>query len=660
LKHPFIGVKRELRARSLCREIEVEFLSAGDVEQYIALEFLGQSFPRDFAALIHARTEGNPLFMVDVLRYLRDRKVIVKADGDGSWRLARSLPDLSRDIPQSVSSVIDRKIDQLGDRDREVLTAAAVQGYEFDSAALAQALAAGSMEIEEILDRLERVHAFVRRIGEEVIPGGPQTVQYRFVHVLYQNALYASLTLTRRITLSAALAHALETMYGDRSSVIASRLAFLYETAREAGRASDYFLVAAQNAQNIFAHPEAIALTRRGLALLDQVPSTAERMPKELGLQITLAFSLMCTLGYGAPETGAAMRRSHELCQASGNNAALCPTLWGLWAFYLGQGNMGSAREVAEHMLSISRQLNDRVLLMGSHVGLAMTMLHQGELAAARDEFEEVERLYDVAQHSRYVQLYQSDPGLHSTAQFTLLLWLLGYPDQARRKAEDALGLARTLSSPLSLAFLELFTSQLFQCLREAEKSREMAQACITLCDEQGIQLERAWAHCWHGWALAKLGETDAGISEIRSGIKTQLSVGSHVGLPYSLAVLTDALWHAQRLGEGFEAVEDGFASARRNGDPFADLWRLKGELLQARGNTAEAESCFRQAIETARVQSAKSLELRAVTGLARLWQKQGKRTEAQHLLSEIYGWFTEGFDTADLQDAKSLLEELA
>jgi len=661
LKHPFIGVKRELRARSLCREIAVEFLSAGDVEEYIALEFLGQSFPRDFAELIHARTEGNPLFMVDVLRYLRDRKVIVKAEEDGNWRLARSLPDLSRDIPQSVSSVIDRKIDQLGDRDREVLTAAAVQGYEFDSASLAQGLAAGSLEIEEILARLERVHAFVRRVGEEVISGGPQTVQYRFVHVLYQNALYASLTPTRRITLSAALAHALEAMYGDRSSAIASQLAFLYETAREAGRASDYFLLAAQNAQNIFAHPEAIALTRRGLALLDQIPGAAERMPKELGLQITLAFSLMCTLGYAAPETGTAMRRSHELCQAAGNNAALCPILWGLGAFYLCAGNIKSAREVAEHMLIIAQQLNDRVLLMGSRVGLATSRLHQGELVGARGEFEEVERLYDVAQHSRYVQLYQFDPGVHSTAHFTRLLWLLGYPDQACRKAEDALGLARTLSSPLSLAFLKLSTAQLAQHLRQPEKSREMAQACIALCDEQGIQLERAWAHCWHGWALTKLGETDAGISEIRSGIEAQLSVGSHVGRSYILAVLADALWQAQRLGEGLEAVEEGLASSRRNEEPFydAELWRLKGELLQAQGKTAEGEACFQKAIEIARQQAAKSVQLRASTSLARLWQKQGKRTEARHLLSEIYAWFTEGFDTADLQEAKSLLEEL-
>jgi len=171
LKHPFVGVKRDLHARFLCRGIEVEFLSGEDVERYIGLEFLGNCFPREFAELIHSRTEGNPLFMVDLLRYLRDRKVVVKANGDQQWRLAQSLPDLSRVIPQSVGSVIERKIEQLSDRDREVLTAAAVQGYECDSAAVARALEADNTEIEEILDRLERVHGFVKRVGEDELPG---------------------------------------------------------------------------------------------------------------------------------------------------------------------------------------------------------------------------------------------------------------------------------------------------------------------------------------------------------------------------------------------------------------------------------------------------------------------------------------------------------
>lgn len=663
LKHPFLAVKRDLLGRSLCREIEVEFLSATDVERYIALEFLGNCFPREFAGLIHSRTEGNPLFMVDLLRYLRDRNAIVKAERDETWRLARSLPDLSRDIPQSVSNVIERKIDQLGDRDREILMTAAVEGYECDSAAIARALQAENMEVEEILDRLERVHGFVRRLGEDELPVGAPTVRYRFIHVLYQNALYSSLTPTRRVALSGSLARALEALYGTRTSAIASQLAFLYEAARELGRASDFLLLAAQNAQAIFANQEAIALARHGLALVAKLPQTPERDLKEVGLQVTLAFGFMCTLGYAVPETGVNMDRASKLCQDSRDHASLCPVLWGLWAYYLCKGDMKSARTTADQMLNTSRTLNDPIVLLGSHVGMAMSRLHQGELVASREHYEQVEKLYDVSQHSRYVQLYRFDPAIHSASQMVRLLWLLGYPDQARRKAEESLALAQGLSSPLSLAFIQLFIAQLHQNLRQPERTMDYGRACIALCDEHAIQLERAWAECWYGWAIAELGETDAGFSLMRSGLATQLSIGSRVARGYTQAVRAEALWRAGRVEEGLEAVEDGLGVSEQNGEPFysADLWRrLKGELLKKQRRIEEAEHCFKKAIEIAQQQAARSLELRAATSLARLWQKQCKRTEARKVLGETYGWFTEGFDTADLREAASLLEGLA
>ncbi|MBZ5615740.1 MAG: AAA family ATPase [Acidobacteriia bacterium] len=661
LKHPFLGVKRELQARNVCREIEVEFLTAGDVERYIALEFLGHYFPREFAGLIHARTEGNPLFMVDLLRYLRDRKVIVKPEGDENWRLAQSLPDLSRNIPPSMSSVIERKIEQLSDRDREVLTAASVQGYECDSAAVARALEGENMEIEEVLDRLERVHGFVKRMSEDELPGGAPTVRYRFVHVLYQNALYSSLTPTRRVTLSAALAHTLEAVYGERSSTIASQLAFLYEATRDPDRSSSYFLLAAQNAARIFANREAIALARRGLALLGKMPETPERTRKELDLQVTLAFSLLWTLGYASPETGANMARARELSEALGDTASLFPVIWGLWHYYLCKGDLKLARETAEQMLSTSRDLKDPALILGAHICLAFTLEHQGELVASRQQFEEASKHYDFAQHRRYVQLYRFEPGIQSESEMVRTLWLLGFPDQARRKMEDTLARARTLAIPLSLAFAQRAAASLYQNLRLCEKAREIGEACITLCDEHGILLEKAWVSRPYGWAIAQLGGVEEGIQISRTGLQTQLSIGAQIGRTQALAVLGETLWRAGRTQEAFEAVEEGLSLSKRNGNAHfdAELWRLKGELLKVQDKTEEAERCFLKAIEIARQQAAKSLELRACTSLARFWQKQDKRTEARQLLSEIYGWFTEGFDTADLKEAASLLNEL-
>ena len=92
-----------------------------------------------------------------------------------------------------------------------------------------------------------------------------------------------------------------------------------------------------------------------------------------------------------------------------------------------------------------------------------------------------------------------------------------------------------------------------------------------------------------------------------------------------------------------------------------AEIHRLRGVLLLRQTGTpqAEAEAWLQRALDVARRQQAKSLELRAAMSLSRLWQQQGKRAAAHALLAPIYGWFTEGFDTADLQEAKALLEAL-
>src|SRR5262249_3491332 len=161
-------------------------------------------FPAELPALIHAKTEGNPLFMADLAHYLRDRGVITAETG--RWALAQPLPDLERELPESVRGMIQRKIDQLSEEDRRLLVAASVQGYEFDSAVASKVLDLDPAEVEERLEALEQVHALVRLVSEREFPGHLLTLRYRFVHVLYQNALYASLRPTRKAQLSAAVA----------------------------------------------------------------------------------------------------------------------------------------------------------------------------------------------------------------------------------------------------------------------------------------------------------------------------------------------------------------------------------------------------------------------------------------------------------------------
>ena len=170
-----------------------------------------------------------------------------------------------------------------------------------------------------------------------------------------------------------------------------------------------------------------------------------------------------------------------------------------------------------------------------------------------------------------------------------------------------------------------------------------------------GKILRVAQATILRGWALGEQGQGEAELTQICQGLAALRATGSETGT--YLILLAAAYGRVGQIETGLQVAEEALAVSRRN----AGLYRLKGELLLRRSaeHQVEAESCFRQALEIARRQQAKSLELRAAMSLAQLWQQQGKRTEAYALLAPLYEWFTEGFDTADLQEAKALLDAL-
>ena len=247
--HPFLSLRRDLQARRLGHEVTLEMLTRDDVERYLALEFPNHRFPSELPDLIHAKTEGSPLFVADLVRYLGINGTLVQ-DAGGRWVVKGSLAAIGRDLPESVRGMIDRKIAQIPDDDRALLTAASVQGYEFDSTVVAQALAIDPLHVEERLEVLERVHRFVRFIEEGECPDRTVTLRYRFVHVLYQNALYAQLRATRKATLSSTVAETLLRLHGARHQEIASELAALFEAARNFSRAAEYCRLAARGRRN--------------------------------------------------------------------------------------------------------------------------------------------------------------------------------------------------------------------------------------------------------------------------------------------------------------------------------------------------------------------------------------------------------------------------
>jgi predicted ATPase/tRNA A-37 threonylcarbamoyl transferase component Bud32 len=668
--HPFYKVKLDLETVGGCTELSLGFLDCQHIDRYLALAFPSHAFPADFASLIHARTEGNPLFVVDLLRYLRERGAIAKEGGEsGRWALARALPGLADELPGSVRSMIQRKLERLGDADRRLLATASVYGHEFDSASVAAALALDAVDVDDRLQALDRVHGLVCLVREVEFPDRTLTLRYAFVHVLYQQALYVDMPPTRRAAAAAALARAVESHHGDGNLEAAAALACLYEEGRDFERAARQFCLAAQNAARVFAHREAVVLARRGLQLLDGLPDTSERAALELPLQTMLGLQLQMTEGFAAPDAKPAYNRARELCRQLPGPAPLFPVVWGLWLVSKVRSELGRAQELANELEELSRRQEDPALALQAQQALAMTAFCRGEPTAALQNAEKASALYDPQRHIMHSYLFGQDPRIICQAFGAVTLWLLGCPDHASRQSEAVIEASRGLSPSSQVVALH-FGAMLHQLGGDSPRTLRLAEASATIAAEHGFSFWLAGANVLAGWALAADGDLEIGADRLRRGLLDWLATDSVTYYTYYLGLLAEVLARQGQVKEALRLLAEALELAKSTGEGLyeSELYRLRGDVfaLNARrpsaggGSDPDAEKDFRRALAVARRQEAKSFELRAAVSLTRLLRDRGDRAEGQALLREVFDRFTEGWENPDLRQARALLAELA
>jgi adenylate cyclase len=662
-KHPFHQVRLGLQGRGACREIAVGFLESSEIERYLSYAFAGHRFPPGFASLIHSRTEGNPLFMVDLLRYLRDRGVLVEASGGAEWVLSQSVDDIAASLPESVRSMIQRKIERLDEEDRRLMTFASVQGYEFDSAVLSSALQMDPADVEECLDVLERIHGLVRQLRETTFPDGTPSLRYRFIHVLYQNALYESLRPTRRASVSGAVAQALLNFYGERSAAVASELAFLFEANRDPARAIDYYLLAAHQASRVSAYQEAQKLSRRGLHLLRALPDTPERSQKELPLQAALYMSLSTLRGYTDPEVEAASSRALALCRDMKDRIETFSSLTAIGAFYFVRPNLADALDVVNRLLRMLEQSPHPAMLPWVHFIAGSVKSHIGDLVAALELEETGLRAYNPSDHIDYLLQFGLDPGIACYAQTGRIAWIVGLPDRAQVCVDHALAMARIHPHAYTLCFVLYFASILALYQRDASRCLEYAAELHAVAAENAFPMFLGWGDPIYGWAEAEAGDLEQGIRRIEQGLETNRQIGTGLMRPEHLGLLATLFVRRSSPDRALATFDEAITTAQTTGEIYClpELLRLKAELMlqQSAGHAMESERLLWKSLEVARQIQAKSFELRAATSLGRLLRDCGRKEEARNLLSGVYGQFTEGFDTPDLRDASALLSSL-
>jgi class 3 adenylate cyclase/predicted ATPase len=654
--------------RSYLTEVTVNRLSREQITRMAGHVAGGKPLPHQVLEQIIEKTDGVPLFVEEMTKALLESGHLQEVNGH--YELTGTLPALA--IPATLQDSLMARLDRLVTA-KAVAQYAAVIGRQF------------SYELLHAVSQLDEVilqHELGRLVEAELLyqRGLPPQATYLFKHALIRDAAYETLLKSTRQQYHQHIAQVLAVQFPDTVETQPELLAHHSTEAGLIAQAIPYWHQAGQRAAQRSAHAEAISHLTNALELLKTLPDTPERAQQELALQITLGPALSATKSWAAPEVERAYARARELCQQIGETPQLFTVLRGLWVFYFIRAEYQTAQELGERCLTLAQSLQDPSFLLEAHHALWDTLVWLGEVVSARAHMEQGAALYDPQKHRSHALLYEEDPEVCRLAVEALALWYLGYPDQALGSIHNALTLAREISHPYSLAMALSLAVWVHQCRRETQLTQERAEAFITLSTTEGFPFWAAWGTIVRGWGLTEQGQGEEGVAQIRRGLPMYRATGAEAFQPYFLALLAEVYGKVGQGQEGLTALAEALAMADRTGERLhvAELYRLKGTLTlqssiqnpQSKITTlpsltpnpqaeAEAEECFWKAIEIARQQQAKSLELRTAMSLSRLWQQQGKRAEAYNLLAPIYSWFTEGFDTVDLQEAKALLTAL-
>jgi class 3 adenylate cyclase/predicted ATPase len=636
--------------RSYITEMTLNHLSHTQVEQIVTGVTDGKTLPREVLAQIVEKTDGVPLFVEEMTKAVVESGHLKEVDDH--YALTGSLSTLA--IPTTLQDSLMARLDRLVTA-KAIAQYAAVIGRQFAYDLLSMVSQLDAATLQRELGRLVEAEIVYQR-------GLPPQATYVFKHALIQDAAYQSLLKSARQQYHQRIAQVLEAHFLDTTVTQPELIAHHYTEAGLTEKAVHYWHQAGQSAVQRSAYVEAIAHLRQGLALLEMLPETPDRIRREVDLHIALGSSLAVTKGQAAPEVEQTFIRAQHLCQHLDDPHQLFSVLHGLWYYYFGRAELQTAHALCEQLLTLAQHVQDSTtMLVTAHAALGRTLFFLGEPALAHTHFTQGMALYDLSQHHASVFHPGRDSGVRIFAAWTL--WYLGYPDQGLARSQEALTWAQQSARPFSLGFALSFAAVFHQLRREVRCTQERAEASLNVATDQGFPYWRGRGSVLRGWALAYQGQAQAGIEQISQGMMAWRATGGELMRPYYLALLAEAHGIIGDPEPGLKVLKEALALVDTTGERWyeSEIYRLKGELLIQKNsdNQAEAETCFQQAITIARSQQARSWELRAATSLARLWQQQGKRDEARQVLGDVYGWFTEGFDTADLKDAKALLVAL-
>jgi class 3 adenylate cyclase/tetratricopeptide (TPR) repeat protein len=598
--------------------------------------------------LILERTQGNPFFIEEMVQVLFDEGVVVR-DG-AAVKVARPLSQVH--IPTTVQGVLASRIDRLPPAEKQLLQTLAVIGREFQLPLIRRVARAPEDALDEILSHLQNADF----INEE--PAFPD-IKYTFKHALTQEVAYNSLLAERRQLIHQQIAEAMESWYAERLDDHLKELALHYSRSGNTLKAIEYLRLAGEQAASRAFLEEAISRLEAALGLLPKAENAAMRDEQELAIRMALVMPLLAANSIANQQN---VSRARLLCEQLGQSQLLARVLYSQFFVHWELKKFASAKECTEQLQALAATTSDEITCFLAGFTAGWLSLMSADYIAARNFFGQALNISDDTSRDLIKNLDTAIGFVNCTGSLGMSLWMLGYPEQARKQHARVLDLLGGPLDAYARANGILHELMMSDFIRDDRRMLEAAQRMLTLGRESGATVYLGPGMIYLGRAIAAEGRVDRAIQAVTEGREIIRKHGELATLDVFEHGAPAAYLAAGKTDEGFTIVEEMIEKWAAGGVRFyeADLHRLKGELLLAAGAPmTDAEDFFRMAITTAQRQQAKSWELRATLSLARLLMKQGRRAEAHTMLSEIYGWFTEGFDTADLKDAKALLDQL-
>jgi len=637
-----------LRTTTGVTEITLQPLDAAETAK-LAAQVAKHELDMDSVMHLFQETEGYPLFVVEMVRADLGR---VSASPQEADRPHRQLPlDDARTLPPRVHAVLVGRLLQLSASAREFVELAATIGRAFTLDLL---ITGGLADAESAVCALDEL--WHKRIVRE-----HSANSYDFTHDKLREVAYGEISAPQRRMLHRRVAQALEALHAEDLDSVSGQLASHYERAGMIEQALPSYQRAAAVAQRVYANEDAISLLSRSLELLERLPAGSKRDKQELSLQLALAPLYRVTKGWETLELERVLDRALALCDTVGDDAQRAQTLYGLQSVYVVQAKLERVQMVSDELQTLyQRSLGTAPPFAG--MMLAAARLHLGRITDANAQFAEIIAAHDPDQLLHLQASQGVNYAAHARALQAHALWCLGYPQQALSRGLEAVKLVQDLDRPFNEALVSAYLALLQQLRADEVVAREHAELALALASKYQAPYYRAWAAILVSYALALEQPDEERIGRLRESISEFKASGARLRLPYYLSLLAHVCGKAGRAEEGLASIDEALAEARTHNERWWDgeLHRLRGELLLMQGaDASDGEAAILRAIEIARSQQARSLELRATMSLARLWSTQKRFDDARRQLSDLYAWFTEGFETPDLQAARLLLAQL-